>query len=128
MPAYNFKAQFAALVESGQKRQTIRAIGKRRHASPGEALQLYTGQRTKACRKLVTPDPICTETHTVTMVRVIAPRRDANAYRLYLDGELVFWDEVPAIAIADGFGNSTAFFNFFEDAHGMPFPGILIKW
>lgn len=58
MPAYNFQKQFAPLVESGQKRQTIRAIGKRRHARPGESLQLYTGQRTKACRKLISPDPV----------------------------------------------------------------------
>lgn len=59
MPAYNFRKQFAPLVESGQKRQTIRTIGKRRHARAGEPLQLYTGQRTKACRKLFSPDPEC---------------------------------------------------------------------
>lgn len=128
MPAYNFQKQFAPLVESGQKRQTIRAIGKRRHARPGESLQLYTGQRTKACRKLISPDPECVSVQAVYMFKIIERRRDSHAYQLYLDGELVFWDEVQTIASADGFENSTEFFNFFEDAHGMPFRGFLIKW
>ena len=60
MPAYTFQSRFAPLVASGEKRQTIRAIGKRRHAAVGDRIQLYTGMRTKACRKLVTPDPVCT--------------------------------------------------------------------
>lgn len=128
MPAYNFKKEFAPLVESGRKRQTIRAIGKRRHARPGDHLQLYTGQRTKACRKLICPDPACIAVHAVYMFKIIERRRDAHAYQLYLDGELIFWHEVPEIATADGFENSTDFFNFFEDAHGMPFRGVLIKW
>jgi hypothetical protein len=28
-------------------------------AKPGDLLQLYTGQRTKACHKLLDPDPVC---------------------------------------------------------------------
>lgn len=38
--------------EARPKRQTIRAIGKRRHARPGETLQLYTAMRTKQCEKI----------------------------------------------------------------------------
>jgi hypothetical protein len=49
MVAFNFKAQWASLVEDGIKRQTVRA-GLR--AQPGTMLQHYTGMRTKACRKL----------------------------------------------------------------------------
>jgi hypothetical protein len=69
MVAYSFKKQFIAPILSGvfgvaaglplppgenyfPKRQTIRAIGKRRHARPGEMIQLYTAMRTKQCRKL----------------------------------------------------------------------------
>lgn len=55
MAAYNFQKRFATLIESGDKNHTIRRIGKRRHASPGEAIQLYTGMRTKFCRKLLDP-------------------------------------------------------------------------
>lgn len=57
MVAFNFMPQFAPLVASGTKTQTIRQTAR---AKPGDRLQLYTGQRTKACRKLVDPDPVCT--------------------------------------------------------------------
>ncbi len=53
MPAINFKAQFASDVELGIKRQSIRPRGKRVY-KVGDKLTLYTGQRTKACRKLGT--------------------------------------------------------------------------
>lgn len=56
MTAFNFQARFAPLVESGAKRQTIRTS---RRCKPGALVQLYTGMRTKACRKLVIPDPVC---------------------------------------------------------------------
>ncbi|HWX36749.1 MAG TPA: hypothetical protein VNZ53_56225, partial [Steroidobacteraceae bacterium] len=57
MVALNFQPQFAQAVASHQKRQTIRQSFR---GKVGCALQLYTGQRTKACRKLVEPDPVCT--------------------------------------------------------------------
>jgi hypothetical protein len=48
MPAYNFKAQFSPAVEAGQKLCTIRG----RAAKVGTTAYLYTGMRTKGCRKL----------------------------------------------------------------------------
>ena len=53
MVAYGLKSRFAEPILAGTKRQTIRAIGKRRHARPGETLQLYTGMRTKHCRLIM---------------------------------------------------------------------------
>jgi hypothetical protein len=47
--AYSFKARFAEPILAGTKGGTIRAA-RRRHARPGEELQLYTGMRTKQCR------------------------------------------------------------------------------
>ena len=52
MVAYNFQARFAPDVAAGRKLQTIRAQGRRTHAKAGDRVQLYTGMRTKACRKL----------------------------------------------------------------------------
>jgi hypothetical protein len=49
MVAYSFKATFRAPIITGTKRQTIRA-DRKRHARPGEQLQLYTGMRTRHCR------------------------------------------------------------------------------
>lgn len=63
MVAYSFKRMLVPAIRIGlgldpidqspgarrPKRQTIRATGKRRHARPGDTLQLYTGMRTKQC-------------------------------------------------------------------------------
>lgn len=123
MPAYNFMQQFALLVEMGQKRQTIRAQGKRRHACPGECLQLYTGQRTKACRKLVKPDPVCSSVQRVDLVwGCSGSQRDIQ---IYVDGTCVDSD---IFATADGFENVDQFKDFFLNTHGIPFEGVLIKW
>lgn len=59
MVAYSFKPSFVAPIQAGEKRQTIR-LPRKRHARPGEPLQLFTGMRTKACRKILDVDPICT--------------------------------------------------------------------
>ena len=48
MPAYNFQARFAPLVETGQKETTIRG----REARVGTTAYLFTGMRTKQCRRL----------------------------------------------------------------------------
>jgi hypothetical protein len=126
MPAYNFLPRFAPLVESGEKRQTIRAVGKRRHARSGDLLQLYTGQRTAFCRKLISPDPVCIAAHAVYIYKIFT--RQEAYYQMCIDGEVVFHHEVAGIAIADGFADKTQFFEFFEEAHGLPFHGVLIKW
>ena len=53
MPALNFRAEFADAVERGEKCQTIRAYRKDgRNPKPGDTLHLYTGMRTRACRRL----------------------------------------------------------------------------
>jgi uncharacterized protein YqfB (UPF0267 family) len=46
--AYSFQQRFAPPILSGTKQQTIRA-DRKRHARPGEEMQLYTGMRTKQC-------------------------------------------------------------------------------
>lgn len=54
MVAYSFNARFELPIVTLRKTGTIRNVGKRRHAKPGETLQLYTGMRTRACRLLAT--------------------------------------------------------------------------
>ena len=117
MVAYSFKSKFAPLVEAGIKQQTIRA-DRKRHARPGEALQLYTGMRTKACRKLLTPDPLCISVEPLLMHQGVIKMGDR-------------WlnvDELDQLAIADGFTNWGECFRFFRDVHGFPFRGVLIRW
>ncbi len=53
MVAYNFQPQFELPIIALAKCGTIRA-DRKRHARPGEVLQLYTGMRTKKCRLIAT--------------------------------------------------------------------------
>lgn len=122
MPAYNFQTRFAPLVASGEKRQTIRATGKRRHAAVGDRIQLYTGMRTKSCRKLVDPDPVCTGTFEVFMTVA------RGCLDVFLDGNRLDPPELDEMAQADGFDDASHMIGWFADTHGLPFVGVLITW
>lgn len=117
MAAYNFKKRFAAMVERGDKCQTIRAErkdGRRPHA--GETLYLYTGMRTKACRKL--HEAACRSVEEIKIFRKM----------VVVSGSRLKPEEVASLAKADGFENVEKFFEFFSKEHGLPFRGLLIKW
>lgn len=123
MSAYGFKAQFAAAVSSGKKRQTIRALRKKgRHALPGEAMQLYTGMRTKDCRKLLDPDPVCASVDPISILLCV------DGVQVFLNEEQLGPRELTRLALADGFGGPLEFLTFFRETHGLPFNGVLIKW
>ena len=51
MPSISFESWKALMVESGASRQTIRPERKR-PIKAGDRLIFFTGQRTKACRRL----------------------------------------------------------------------------
>lgn len=118
MVAYNFKKQFVPLIEAGLKRQTIRAPRKR-HTRPGEAIQLYSGMRTRSCRKLVNPDPICISVEPLLM---------NDELGINLDNRWLSRNDLETLAVADGFSDWEACLGFFEAVHGFPFQGVLIKW
>ena len=124
MVAYNFQSRWADDVAEGRKRGTIRANGKRRHAQMGEALQLYTGQRTRYCRKLVTPDPICLNSIPVRMERGLSERRIVVIYA----GWELTREALEAMAREDGFATAADMLDWFEATHGLPFEGRHITW
>ena len=116
MPAYNFKKQFADAVESGQKRQTIR-LERSRPTVPGDTLYLYTGMRTRSCRKLM--ETACVDVQDVSIyssggVRVGGQRLD--------DGQ------ANEFAKSDGFASRDEFLDFFREHYGLPYRGVVIKW
>lgn len=118
MPALNFKAQFAPAIESGEKRQTIRAPRKDgRDPKPGDTLHLYTGMRTKACRKL--GEYRCRSSTPVVI--------DFNSVRLGRDCFLLTKAR-ENFARADGFMDWVAMRQWFESVHGLPFRGLVICW
>jgi hypothetical protein len=87
MVAYSFKSFFAPQIIAGLKCQTVRA-DRRRHARPGEAVQLYTGMRTRACHKLVTPDPLCTQ---VRRIIIATSRLVDGIVSIEIEGVLIEW-------------------------------------
>lgn len=117
MPLLGFKKQFAPLVESGAKRQTIRAKRKDgRNPHPGDTLYLYTGLRTKQCRILGTA--VCIGVREIVIAR----------NRPILSGRHLLSVEAKEFAIKDGFSGYEAMATFFEKEHGLPFWGLLIEW
>lgn len=118
MPAINFKKEFAPKVASGEKRQTIRSRRKNGNPAEGDKLYLYTGMRTKHCKKLGEA--------TCLSVSEICITDDKDV--MFLDGELLTVEEERAMATADGFESVADFRGFFWEQYGLPFYGLLIKW
>lgn len=115
MPALNFQKRFAGRVEDGSKRQTIRAM--RKHPiRQGDRLYLYTGMRTRSCRKLGGATAILVRDILITQTAV------------KLDGDTLAARRVAELARADGFESVSEFKDFFRTQHGLPFRGQLIQW
>tara|TARA_R110000772_G_scaffold27272_2_gene69534 strand:+ start:1124 stop:1741 length:618 start_codon:yes stop_codon:yes gene_type:complete len=97
MVAYSFKSAFIPDIQAWLKMQTVRGNRIRRHARPGEPVQLYTAMRTRHCRKILDPDPVCSRVEEI----------DIDVGRVGLDLMLngIPLDEQQAtdFAIADGF-------------------------
>lgn len=116
MPAYNFKARFAARVESGQKPYTIRPR-RQRPTKPGDTLFLYTGQRTSECRLL----------RTETCVSVTPITIDSHG----IECKGVTLDTVRAtnLAIFDGFISWPDMRDWFDHQYGLPTENMeIIRW
>lgn len=127
MPALNFMKQFAEAVESGEKKQTVRAHRKdgRPHCKVGDTLKLYTGMMHKSCRLL--NEVKCTAVRPVTITET----------SMFLDGNLLpnsifHRDQVEQtdneIAEADGFDSFEAMSDWVQKSYGLPFEGVVIEW
>ncbi len=123
MVAYSFNKQFIAPIIEGSKRQTIRAYRKR-HARPGEMMQLYTAMRTKYCRAI-----------GVSVCRMVAPiTLDFEAERIRYPFErgmtTIFPPGLDAFAADDGFTDWAQMRAFWAQAHPevSVFEGVLIRW
>ena len=120
MVAYNFAPRFASLVESGAKVQTIRGHRKR-HAREGEAVQLFTAMRTRACRKLVDPDPVGIGVLEIKIYRDFVQHPEVGG-----DGSIIDLDN---FARDDGFADWSEMRAWWDKTHGIGlFEGVLIRW
>lgn len=120
MVAYSFKAMFAPRILDGSKRQTIRA-DRRRHARPGEQLQLYTGMRTKRCRLIARATCL-----SVSPVSLVFREGEGVA----LEGFKKTFGDLDAFGRADGFESWAEMKAFWRSTHpGVDvFDGVLIRW
>jgi hypothetical protein len=122
MVAYSFKAQFAAPIVAGTKRQTVRA-DRKRHARVGETLQLYTGMRTRACRLI--GRAVCVG---VGEVRLDFERARVS---LWTGVTLSSVADLDAYAARDGFDGWDALWLFWMETHPDvqgAFTGVQIEW
>lgn len=129
MVAYSFKAQFAEPILAGTKGGTIRA-DRRRHARPGEELQLYTGMRTQHCRLIARKTCVAVEPVTLVLfadivmeMAIFPERKTALADR----------DELNAFARFDGFASIDEMRAFWRTEHPnieplRGFKGWHIRW
>lgn len=123
MVAYSFNPRFVPLIESGRKCQTIRRPRKR-HAYPGEEMQLYTGQRTRHCRLIGRVRCI-----SVQPIKIITP--SSGFLQIRIDGEEIdmLWGGIEHFARQDGFANAIDMWDFWNTTHGLgEFSGVLLRW
>src|SRR5262245_56745992 len=105
MVAFSFKEQFAESVASRVKRQTIRQS---KRAKRGDKIQLYTGMRTKKCRKLVDKDPTC------VLVDYVGIRPDY----LTLGNTALHPGDADDFARRDGFKDYDDMVKWFSETYG----------
>jgi hypothetical protein len=114
MVAFNFQAQFVDDIEAGRKTQTIRRSAR---ANPGDSIQLYTGQRTKACRKL--GDAVCVDCTYAGMTAGGVTLGDVSRFARDLD----------EFAKADGFRDYAAMWKWFSEKYKTEsFTGYITRW
>lgn len=131
MVAYSFKQRFAPPIlaglvpgplVAGMKRQTIRA-DRKRHARPGEELQLYTGMRTRSCHLL--GRATCT---SATPIRLLL----GPASAVEIGGEPAITDAtgLDVFARLDGFADWPDLCAFWAAEHAAlnEFSGVMIRW
>lgn len=124
MVAYSFQKQFVGPILDGTKRQTIRA-DRKRHARPGEELQLYTGMRTRHCKLIAKRR--CIDVGTISL--------DLDAGRIVVKvGESIlhghYPNELDGFARGDGFSSWDEMRAFWAKHHpgATQFQGIIITW
>lgn len=112
---------FTDKILSGEKRQTIRKAGKKwENVKPGDKLTLYTGLRTKQCRKLGEAE--------VESIEDVEIRIGFICSEVWLNGDSINEDVCKKLAQADGFNSVRDFLEFFHDHYGTNFTGKIIKW
>lgn len=122
-----FSPRFAPLVESGAKLQTIRPTPKRM-PQPGDTISLrcWTGKPYRS-KQRVLREAVIAEVAEIELI--------SNDVRWIINAEFEFgWDGpghddmMDHFARDDGFKHWPDMRDWFQQQHGLPFSGILIRW
>jgi hypothetical protein len=121
---FNFQKQFATKVESGEKRQTIRAFrADGRLPKVGDMAKCYTGLRTSGARLLV----------AAPVTKVSKVLIDFDEHVIALDCGRLDAGDAEALARADGFDSFAAMMRWFREYHKGAaiegqFEGFMTEW
>lgn len=127
MPAFNFQTRFADAVECGTKCTTIRA----RNAVVGTTAHLFTGMRTKACKRLG-------KGVIIGCLEITLGFKQNGSPRIYIRSKLLNEYDSQILADVEGFSDARDMVNWFKDTYKQSmhiadggidhFKGHLIAW
>lgn len=127
-----FQPQFAPLVESGQKRQTVRPVPKRLPRAGQEiSLRQWTGKPYRSpqreLRRSMLDDiqPITIHDDGITFTNEGAIYGTCKVTFRKMDSSDRLLND---FAKADGFSGWQEMRDWFARTHGLPFTGVLLKW
>lgn len=106
MALLGFKKEFRNMILSGEKRQSIRRVGKRSFRV-GERLAMYSGLRTKYCKRI--------GESKITAIKVLEFEKNGT---LLLDGRILDRQSREDFAKADGFISFDNMIGWFEKEYG----------
>lgn len=147
MPSVSFNRWFSKKIESGEKRQTIRPLSKRKKFIIGDRLYLFEGLRTKNCKRLNPPESLIKfDERGFPFVKIRAVddviiesnfNKESENYEgiVFING-VGKKDELKKIVIQEGFNDENeaehiwinSLFKYFYENYGKNFHGVLIKW
>lgn len=117
-----FKPQFAPLVESGAKCQTVRPTPKRMpKAGDKISLRMWTGKPYRSKQQVLRES-------VISAVEKISICDTGRELLVSVGNQSLTPEELNAFAVADGFKNAIEMCRWFNDTHGLPFEGVVIKW
>jgi hypothetical protein len=115
MTTFNFQPQFVVKIKSGEKQSTIRST---KRCDVGDTMQLYTGLRTKKCKKLM----------DVTCIGVAPILVSAKSVWKLGKTEGNVKPSVASLHEQEGFINAQAMVDFFREEYGLPYRGWIHAW
>jgi hypothetical protein len=120
MALINFsRKDFVDAVADGSKHFTIRQLRKK-PIKKGEALQLYTGLRTKHARKL--REALCKNVWGLKI------ENKKNEFLFWLDNKELSKTQVKEVSNKIGFDSVEEWIEYFKQKYKFPFKGQLIEW